>query len=78
MKELISTNILAAPGIAELASAGNWAEEFLTLSSDHQRGEFDSVRLGLGEVKWAEEYLENGDHEKLAAEYLNHLDGQAW
>ncbi|CAG5136051.1 unnamed protein product, partial [Candidula unifasciata] len=76
-----------APGIAELATAGNWTEEFLATSNannkhipgsnDQWAAEFGRLR-GAEEVKWAHEYLENGDHGKLADEYLSQLDGQVW
>uniref|UniRef100_A0A0B7A4R4 Uncharacterized protein n=1 Tax=Arion vulgaris TaxID=1028688 RepID=A0A0B7A4R4_9EUPU len=91
MREIEGAEIIhapqRAPGIAELASTGNWAEEFLTtagvsnthLSSSNGQWavEFGRLREGDG-IKWAQEYLENGDHEKLAAEYLNNQDDHVW
>lgn len=79
--------IFLAPGIAELASAGNWAEEFLHTTSvndkllagsgDQWAAEYGRLRGGE-EVKWAHDYLESTDHEKLASEYLSHLDTHTW
>ncbi|XP_059143327.1 peroxisomal targeting signal 1 receptor-like [Physella acuta] len=76
-----------APGIAELASAGNWAEEFLHTtgvndklmagSGDQWAAEYGRLRGGE-EVKWAHDYLESTDHEKLASEYLSQLDTHTW
>ncbi|BFZ23295.1 hypothetical protein BsWGS_26334 [Bradybaena similaris] len=76
-----------APGIAQLATAGNWTEEFLATSnvsnkhipSNNNQWATEFGHLQGAEVtKWAHEYLENGEHDKLADEYLNQLDGQDW
>ncbi|CAL1527251.1 unnamed protein product [Lymnaea stagnalis] len=76
-----------APGIAELASTANWAEEFLNttaISNTHLSGgtdqwaaEYDRLRGGE-EIKWAHDYLENEDHGKLASEFLGQLETTAW
>ncbi|XP_012946150.1 peroxisomal targeting signal 1 receptor [Aplysia californica] len=81
-----------APGIAELASTGDWSQEFLSSASannqqltagrgDQWAGEFDRLPQGQADrgVKWAQEYLELPEQEKLAAEYLGQTDiPEAW
>jgi len=76
-----------APGIAELASTGDWSAEFLSsvnnqqLPADQWSGEFARLHpQGEGSgVKWAQEYLVDlPDHERLADEYLGQGDAQNW
>ena len=78
--------MFTAPGIAELASTGDWSAEFLSsvnnqqLPADQWSGEFSRLHPG-GEgsgVKWAQEYLDIPDHERLADEYLGHGEAQNW
>jgi len=70
-----------APGIAELASQGDWSAEFLS-SANNQAGAQWSGEFGRlhpeGGAKWAQEYLDMPDHDKLASEYLVQVEPSAW
>lgn len=76
-----------APGIAELASTANWAQEFLNTTTinnaqlsganDQWAAEYGRLRGGE-EIKWAHDYLESEDHGKLASEFLGQLETTAW
>ncbi|KAK0056878.1 peroxisomal targeting signal 1 receptor [Biomphalaria pfeifferi] len=67
-----------APGIAELATTGNWAEEFLSSSGannklalgggDQWAAEFGRLR-GDEDIKWAHEYLDAEGHDIWSSEF---------
>ncbi|XP_055864602.1 peroxisomal targeting signal 1 receptor-like [Biomphalaria glabrata] len=67
-----------APGIAELATTGNWAEEFLSSSGannklalgggDQWAAEFGRLRGGE-DIKWAHEYLDAEGHDIWSSEF---------
>ncbi|GFO22009.1 retinal rod rhodopsin-sensitive cgmp 3',5'-cyclic phosphodiesterase subunit delta-like [Plakobranchus ocellatus] len=69
-----------APGIAELASTGNWAEEFLnsavgidqgkvmlgeTLPADLWASEFHDIGHKPEDIKWAHDYLEGTEQDHI-------------
>ncbi|GFS26034.1 peroxisomal targeting signal 1 receptor [Elysia marginata] len=74
-----------APGIAELASAGNWAEEFLnsavradqnkemlgsTVPGDPWATEFNQMGHKPEEIKWAHDYLEGSEQDSGQQDHI--------
>ncbi|KAH9508694.1 Peroxisomal membrane signal receptor PTS1 [Bulinus truncatus] len=62
-----------APGIAELATTGNWADEFLSTGANNKL-------MSGGSEQWAAEFgrLRGGEDIKWAHEYLEPESLQAW
>ncbi|RUS88867.1 hypothetical protein EGW08_003412, partial [Elysia chlorotica] len=80
-----------APGIAELVSGGNWAEDFLnssvradqskvgpSASGDVWSSEFHQISQKPEEIKWAHDYLEGTEREGSQQEHIwsNEFEGQ--
>ena len=77
-KAKFSINFYSAPGVADLAAAGNWAEEYLAA---------EAVAQSQGD--WSQEFMEtrapsraqlsnNHDSSQWAHEYLEQNEHRVW